>query len=203
MALTHGPGAPAPPSEASLGPAQSRPLAQEFGGTALLIADGRTALLLVNAVRHRVIARVFGIPEDQQGLLTLVIAMMLLTGAHGRVDRLVRARPSPTLADGLFGGVSVRELICSIAGPSARDTPMLGTLLTVAVVAGTARPAVAKSIHGLRTTSHRASVGFHQRYGYLVDPGHWRQRHAQRRSSETQPATAPIGNGRRAGPETA
>ena len=73
----------------------------------------------------------------------------------------------------------LREALCRVAGPDARDTPALASLLAIAVIGATAR----SGLHGLRGSGHSADVAFHKRYGYLVDPGHWRQRRAQRREA--------------------
>ena len=51
------------------------------------------------------------------------------------------------------------------------------------MIGGTAR----SGLHGLRGSGHIADVAFHKRYGYLIDPGHWRQRRAQRREASVTP----------------
>jgi hypothetical protein len=40
-------------------------------------------------------------------------------------------------------------------------------------------------LHRFETLSRGMTTGFHHRYGYLVDPGHWRERRARRRSGVT------------------
>jgi hypothetical protein len=79
----------------------------------------------------------------------------------------------------------IREALCRVAGPDSRDTPLLTTLLAIAVIGGAAR----SGLHGMRRSGHQADVAFHKRYGYLIDPGRWRQRRAQRRAAQ---ATAPV-----------
>jgi hypothetical protein len=159
-------------------------LAEEFGGTRLLVSDVRTAFLLVNRARHLAIQRVFGLSAAEDNLLTFVVAVMAANAVRDNARRLILDGPVPSAADWLFGSGSLRELLCSVAGPAARDTPQLGTLLTIAVVAAGVRPVVAKSLHGIRSSSHRMTVGFHHRYGYLIDPGHRRERRAQRREAQ-------------------
>lgn len=156
--------------------------ADQFGGSALLLGDIRTTFMLLNALRHRVIEEVFGLPREQDNLLTLVALVMLADAVAGGTRRLRNVR-GPAFGDGMLAAGALGEVLSSVAGPSSRKTPMAGTILTLAVAGGAAGPAVLKSLRGVRTSSHRASVDFHDRYGYLIDPGHWRQRRAQRRDS--------------------
>jgi hypothetical protein len=155
----------------------------ELAGSRRLLSDMRTTFLLVDEARHRTIARLFAIPKDQENLLTLVVALMLAEAASEKLNRFRSMPGVPSLGDGLLGLGSLREVLCGVAGPASRETPTTAILLMGAVLAGGAGPAVVKSLHGLRSSSHRASVGFHHRYGYLVDPGHWRQRRANRRDA--------------------
>ena len=158
-------------------------LAEEFGDSRLLVSDLRVAFLLINNVRLRGIARLFGVGPEQANLLTFVVALWLAQGAHLQVKRLAKPPPLPSSGDGLLVGGSVQELVGWVVGPPVRDTPTLGLLLMLAVVGGTAGPTAVKSLRAVRAGSHRASLAFHHRYGFLVDPGHWRARRA--RSWET------------------
>jgi hypothetical protein len=157
-------------------------LSEEFGGGRLLVSDVRVAFLLINRARHLAIARLFGVPRDQANLVTLIAVMVLAERAHEKAHRLIGGPSLPSAGDGLLAGASLRELLCGFAGAPARDTPLLGTLLTIAVLGGTVGPTASKSLRAVGTSSHRVAVGFHDRYGYIIDPGHWRQRRAQRRS---------------------
>ena len=166
----------------------------EFGGTGLLIADLRTAYILANAARHRVIERLFAVTPDQQTLVTVIVVLMLADAVHDQATRLVGMRRAPSLGEGLLGAASTREVLCSLAGVSSRETPALGTLLAIAVVGGTTAPVLVKSIHAARASSHRLVSGFHHRYGYVVDPGHWRSRRAQRRYAQDGQSSGGLPN---------
>jgi hypothetical protein len=157
-------------------------LAEEFGDARLLLSDLRVACLLINHARHRTIARLFGVPRDQANLLTLVAVMTLAGAVNDRIQTMLRGPSVPSLGDGLLAGASLRELLRGVAGPSAGDAPLLGTLLTIGVLGGIAVPAAAKSLRATRASSQRLHVAFRHRYGYLVDPGHWRARRATRLS---------------------
>jgi hypothetical protein len=154
------------------------------GGASLLLSDARLALMFANEARYRTLARAFGVPRDQANIATLIGALLALEVAHSASKRLLRPGPAPTAADGVLGGAALRELLCTVAGPGDRDTPLLATLLTIAVVGGGARRIGVQAGHAIRSSSHRADFQFHKRYGYLIDPGHWRQRRADRRNAE-------------------
>jgi hypothetical protein len=157
-------------------------LAQEFGGGQLLLSDFRVAFILANHARRQALERLFGVLPDQDTLLTLVLAMTLAQATHLRAQRWLKEPSIPAGVDGMLAGASVRELLYGVAGTPTRDAPFLGSLLMFAVLAGTAGPVAAKSLRVLRGSSHQMATGFHHRYGYLVDPGHWRGRRAQRRN---------------------
>jgi hypothetical protein len=147
-------------------------------GARLLARDVGVVTLLLNDARHRAFQRVFAVDKTDVNLVTLIV--LLVTAERMQAtSRRVRAGGGPTLAEDFMGFGIVREALCSVAGPNARDTPLLASLLAIAVIGGTVR----SGLHGLRGSGHSADVAFHKRYGYLVDPGHWRQRRAQRREA--------------------
>lgn len=157
-------------------------LAEEFGGGRLLLSDLRVAFLLMNDARHRTVARLFGVSPDQANLVTLIAVMMLAEAAHRKVQRLFSAPSVPSPGDGLVAGASLRELLLGVAGSPARDVPFSGPLLAIAVLGGTVGPTAFKSLRAIGDSSRKMTVGFHHRYGYVVDPGHWRRRRAQRQN---------------------
>jgi hypothetical protein len=165
-------------------PSVAEPIGQYASDVNLLLSDARTAFILINHVRHRALERLFGISPDQANAVTVIGLVLLAETAHDKVGRFLKAQAAPTPGDGLFIAGAVRELLGTIAGPTVRDSAGVSTLVALALVGTGARPAAVKSLHALRSSSHRVSMGFHHRYGYLVDPGHWRQRRAQRATSK-------------------
>lgn len=150
----------------------------QVSGARLLARDVGVVTLLLNDVRHRTFQRVFAVERNDVNLMTLIV--LLVTAERMQAtSRKVRAGRGPTLAEDFMGFGILREALCRVAGPDARDTPALASLLAIAVIGATAR----SGLHGLRGSGHSADVAFHKRYGYLVDPGHWRQRRAQRREA--------------------
>lgn len=153
------------------------------GGSDLLLRDARTAFLLVNAARHRALERMFGISPDQANAVTVIGLILLAQSAHENLGRfLIKPRP-PGLVDGFVLDASVRNVFRGVAGPTVADAPGLSTLLALAVLGAAARPIANESLRALRSSSQRLTLGFHHRYGYLVDPGHWRSRRAERRTA--------------------
>ena len=77
-------------------------LPEQLGGGRLLMRDIRVAGLLVGDGRDRAMARLFGVPSDQAGLLTLIVALMLAQAIHDKAQRLMRAGGAPSATDGLL-----------------------------------------------------------------------------------------------------
>ena len=157
-------------------------LTSQVSGARLLARDVGTVTLLLNDVRHRTFQRVFAVERRDVNLLTLIVLLVMAEQMQD-TSRQVKAGRGPTLAEDFMGFGIIREALCTVAGPDSRDTPLLATLLAIAVIGGTVR----SGLHGLRGSGHSADVAFHKRYGYLIDPGHWRQRRAQRREDSVTP----------------
>jgi hypothetical protein len=139
---------------------------EESGGR-LLESDIGVIYLLLNEARYRALARVFGVSREQANFATLVFVALLAEAARARAERL-RGMPGPSRSDIALSGATVRELGYIVAGATLRETPMFSTLVAIAVVWKLSGPVVTRSLHGMRTGSHRFWHGFHHRYGYLV-----------------------------------
>lgn len=153
-------------------------------GGRLLATDLRIATFVVNDARYRLFQRLFAVERNQVNLITLV-ALVIMAERAQTTGRKLRGQRGPTMAENFMGFGIVREALCHVAGPEARDTPLLSALLAIAVIGGAAR----SGLRGLRGSGHQADVAFHHRYGYLIDPGHWRQQRATRRSASV---AAPV-----------
>lgn len=154
-------------------------------GGRLLATDLRIATLVLNDVRYRLFQRLFAVERNEVNLISL-IALLLLAERTQTTGRRIRSQRGPTMAQNFMGFGIIREALCRVAGPDSRDTPLLSSLLAIAVIGGAAR----SGLHGVRGSGHQADVAFHHRYGYLIDPGHWRQHRANRRNG--RPAAAPV-----------
>lgn len=153
------------------------------GGIRLLLSDVRVAGLVLNEARYRALEQLLGVSRDQANAATFVMVLMLAESLHEKGTRLRPALPS--LGDTALGLSTVREGIYGLAGPSTRDTPLVGTLVSLALVAAIARPGVRAAVHGVRSSSDRMRVAFRHRYGHLVH-------HARRRTRGAHPARTPA-----------
>jgi hypothetical protein len=165
---------------------------EDVTGANLLLSDLRVGYLLLNELRYRSMARVFGLSRSQANLATLVALLTLAEAAGDRAGSYLRAPGAPSALSASVGAAGVRSVLSSVAGAPSSDVPGAGALLAIAVLGGTAAPTVIRSLRGVRTESHRLAMDFHRRYGYLIDPGHWRQRRARRRGE----APAPLSRSR-------
>jgi hypothetical protein len=165
---------------------RASPELAEAPGANLLLSDLRVAYLLLNELRYRSVGRVFGLSRDQANVLTAVILLMLAQAVHDNTVRLLGAPGAPSAHGTLLSAAGVSGALSSVAGAPASAVPGAGALLGIAVLGAAMVPA-ARSLHALRTESHRLTTAFHHRYGYLIDPGHWRQRQARRRGEPLPP----------------
>jgi hypothetical protein len=105
----------------------------------MLLIDVRTGTLLARELRRRAVTRVFGIPPEQQSILTTTI----LIGAGATVVRGVVPWPRLSGADAAIGGAVVNEAFRAVAGPPSRAMPLAGGLIVVAIVSHSVRPVLA------------------------------------------------------------
>jgi hypothetical protein len=138
------------------------------GGAKLLLTDGRVVFLLLGEARRRTIARMFGVPADKTGLVTVVAAGVLARALHDRAAGAVKVPRVPAVGSALFLGTAAKDAAHLIAGDWSRDTPLFGTLVAVVVLGTTLRPVLRVSFRDVRASAHRARITFDHRYGHLV-----------------------------------
>jgi hypothetical protein len=136
------------------------------GSAKLLVSDVRTAFLLVDEARYHAVKRLFGVPRDQSWAVTLIGLAVLAHAAHDKSDQMLKGPGGPTRADVALGAAALRELLAGIPGPSSRDTPLVATVVTIAVVGALVRPGLSRTVHGIRTSAHHARQSFNHRYGH-------------------------------------
>ena len=141
---------------------------EDVAGARLLVSDVRVALLLLDEARHRVVERLFGVSRDQSWPVTLIALALVAHAAHEKSDQMLRGPGGPTRSDVALAVATARELLTAIPGPSSQDTPLVGTLVTVAVVGALVRPGLSRTVHGISTSSRRARHSFNHRYGHLL-----------------------------------
>jgi hypothetical protein len=168
-----------------MGTAPVQPVTRvQLGGRRLLLTDLRLAFLFINDARYRAIQRTFGVSREQVNLATVIAVAGLAEALRAQVQKARSAAKPPSAADDVLGLSLLTELLRAIGGPSSPDAPLMGPLIALAVLGAGARKLARKSAHGVYGSSHRMDLAFHHRYGYLIDPGHWRERRARRKEEQ-------------------
>ena len=118
---------------------------------------------LLNELRQRITAAVFGISRADSNLVALFVIAAL--GAAGRRaaaaprTQVRKARSSPTaLGDTMIGVAAARETIDSIAGHPSRDMAPAAALITLALVVHSFRPAVKRSVRAMEGAGREVAV---------------------------------------------
>jgi hypothetical protein len=155
---------------------------RESGGRKLLATDMRVAFMLVNNARYRVF-EASGVPREQANLLTWVLLVMVANRLHDTGERVWKARTAPSTGEVVVTAGLLREVARAVSGPVA-DTPLLGTLIAIAMIGRPIHRAMSRGMHGLRGGSDKLYHGFRHRYGYLLDPGNLRLQRARRRDAK-------------------
>jgi hypothetical protein len=158
-----------PPRQPHLDAAEREAAREElFGGARLLVADMRVVYLLINDARARVIARLFGISGPGSGLVTIIALAVGVETAQRRVRRVVTAPGTPQLGETALGVSVLNESFRWIAGPGTGEFPLFGPLVLCAMAGHALRPVVRSTVHGARSSVHRAHTGFDHRYGHII-----------------------------------
>lgn len=116
-------------------------------------SDPRVAYVLLREARCRTLERAFGVPRDQQFLLTLVLLGMAGRAAAIRAQRAMNSVPGRPSRNGLLIGSSMLdEAAHMLAGDSTPDAPLVGSLVAFALLAALARPAAHDVRAAVRST---------------------------------------------------
>jgi hypothetical protein len=140
----------------------------DIGGAVLLASDMRVALLLLDEARYRAVHRLFGVSREESWPVTLVALALLAGVTHDKFEQVLCGAGRPTGADAVLGAAALREALLGIPGPSSRDTPLIGTLMMVAMLGAMAGPGLCRALHGIRASSHHLRLSFSHRYGHVI-----------------------------------
>ncbi len=166
---THAP--PAQPSHAAAveaeGSIKPEP-GEEVRGARLLVSDIRLAFMLFNEARYRTLELV-GVPRDQANIATLV-AIMMAADAIETAKQALEDASHPSRADAVLGAAAGNELLRTIGGAPTRNSPPFGPLLAFALLATFSRPALRRSVDGIRSLYRHAWLSFKHRYGHRTGP---------------------------------
>ena len=137
--------------------ATSRPSAARPPGVRapqVFLADSRLALGVLDQLRLLTLKRVFGASPEQANMLTVVLALAATDASLRGAQRIARAS-RPSAGDTAIGGFLMREAALGIAGPRAREFPLVATFVAGAMIAGIALPELRRAARGLRAAEHR------------------------------------------------
>jgi hypothetical protein len=126
-----------------------------------VVDDARIAYHLADRGWELVVARVFGVPREDQSVLVKV----LLTGALATVAGGYVSRPHPALpsrGDTAMGASVLNAAVRGLAGAPSQTIPAAGALIGLAVLAHSIRSAVAGSSRDVQRLTHGAEA----RYGH-------------------------------------
>src|SRR4051794_4144307 len=114
--------------------------AEEMSAAQVFGSDVVMSLGVLNEARYWTMRRYFGVSRTQANLLTAVVVLAAAAAASPAVRHVVREPLGVSGADVTMGGLVVREVAYSIAGPGARNVPFIGALATAAVIGNLALP---------------------------------------------------------------
>jgi hypothetical protein len=142
---------------------------EEFlGGARLLVADMRVVYLLLNQGRARAITRLFGISGPGSGLVTILALALAAQTAQRKIARVLNAPGAPELGPTALGAAVLSESARWVSGPGVGEFPLFGPLILFALVGHAMRPVLRSTVHGARTSAHRAHAGLDHRYGHII-----------------------------------
>jgi hypothetical protein len=136
---------------------------KNLGAARLLFGDAIIAFLLLNEVRHRIVARVFGVSREDSNVVTIIAVGSLAEGLHGSAAR-VRAVPARlSVAEAAIGAAALKETAHSVAGDWSRTTPFFGALVAFAVLGRSFGPVLRGSFRGVQG-SIRGVIAWSRRF---------------------------------------
>jgi hypothetical protein len=127
----------------------------EFGARRLFLADSRIALAILNYARYRTLERLLGVSREQANVVSVILALGAADAAYETGRRIARGPVLPSAGDTAIGAIALRDAALSLVGPADRKTPLLGTLLAVAMLGGVALPVLRRATARLRAAEHR------------------------------------------------
>ena len=123
---------------------------QPLGPARLLLGDAMLVFLILNEVRHRSVARLFGVSRKDSNL-TSVFAIASLVGVVAAAGARVRAiHVRPTSAETPMGIAVAKEAVHGIAGEWSRVTPSFAGLVGLVVLERSFGPSLRAAARALR-----------------------------------------------------
>jgi hypothetical protein len=136
---------------------------KSFGTGRILAGDATLAFLLLNELRHRIVARVFGVSTRDSNIVSVFAIGSLVAALVAGGARVRRMRIRPTGVETAIGAVALKETAHGIAGPWSRGTPLFALLLVLVVLEKSFGPTLRGSarltrdcVRGVAGSLHRA-----------------------------------------------
>ena len=141
-----------------------------FSGAEQLTSDTRVMLLLLRDARNRACARLFGVSEQDAGLVTMIALALLAHAAGRKTHEVLKPICAIRRSDAWLAQGVLNEGLYRIAGDSSRGVPLTGSLILASVLLNRFRPVLRVSFHDLTVAVHRLRLDFDHRYGHLIRP---------------------------------
>jgi hypothetical protein len=170
MSARHRPIRPAVAARASSRTEQRVASAGWFSGAEQLTSDTGVALLLLRDARNRACARLFGVSEQDAGLVTIIALVLLAEAANRKAHEVLDAIPRIHRSDAWIGEGVLNEGFYRVAGDRSRGVQFIGSLILASVLLHSLRPVLGRSVHDLRVATHILRLDFDHRYGHLIRP---------------------------------
>ncbi len=126
------------------------------------------ALLVLEDARRRLLVRLFGVPRDDQLIITLILFGIAAEALRSKAVAIAKA-PGPSAPSDLMGAAAFNEGAHWVAGESSRDTPLLVPLVAFALIAKY-HPVVTGSIRAVRASIHGAVTEWRKALAYGTRP---------------------------------
>jgi hypothetical protein len=125
-----------------------------------LLDDALLVFLLLNEVRHRVVARLLGVPRADSNLLTIFAIGSLAAVAGAAATRLRGVRVRPSVPETAIAAAVLKESAHGMAGDWSRGKPLFATMIALVMLEKSFGPALRGAFHGVRRSSRavRASL---------------------------------------------
>jgi hypothetical protein len=131
---------------------------KSLGAPRLLFGDATLVFLLLNEVRHRIIARLFGVSRKDSNLVSVFAVGTVVAAFAAGATRLRRARVRPSLPEAAIGAAVLKETAHGIAGDWSRATPFFAGLIVLVALEKSFGPALRGSLRGVRRSFHGVRV---------------------------------------------
>lgn len=126
-------------------------------GAIPLPSDARAKLVLLNEVRYRAVAGVFGVRRDQVNLMTGIATLMLAQAASSKARQLPRARRGHRRGDVILADGLLNALGQEVAGRFSREMPFFAAIIGTAAVGAIGARVLRESRRDLKAASHRVT----------------------------------------------